>query len=57
MAASEKNIAEAKRVMTVQTIGYDKINMLRHVKYFKNADGGVRATVSTSGSSGMRNPF
>ena len=39
MAASEKNIAEAKKVMTVQTIGFDKINMLRHVKYFKNADG------------------
>lgn len=39
MAASEKNLAEAKKVMTVQTIGFDKINMLRHVKYFKNADG------------------
>ncbi len=39
MAASEKNIAEAKKVMTIQTIGFDKINMLRHVKYFKNADG------------------
>ncbi len=38
-AASEANIKEAKRVMTVQTIGYDKLNMLRHVKYFGNAEG------------------
>ncbi len=39
IAASEKNIAEAKKVMTVQTIGFDKINMLRHIKYFGNTDG------------------
>ncbi len=39
MASSEQNIAQIEKVMTVQTIGYDKINMMRHVKYFKNADG------------------
>lgn len=38
VAASDKNIADIKRRMTVQTIGYDKINQLRHVEYFKNAD-------------------
>ena len=41
-AVSEENMKQIKSVMTVQTIGFDKLNQLRHVKYFKNADG-IRA--------------
>ncbi len=39
MAASENNLAILKKRYNFQTIGYDKINMLRHVNYFKNLDG------------------
>lgn len=38
-AASKRNIEHLTRQMQVQTLGYDKLNQLRHVKYFKNADG------------------
>lgn len=34
MAASKANIDWITRQMTIQTIGYDKLNMLRHVKFF-----------------------
>ena len=39
IAASESNIAEIKKRLNFQTISYDKLNQLRHVKYFKNLDG------------------
>lgn len=39
LAASDRNIEIIKKRMNFQTIGYDKINQLRHVKFFKNADG------------------
>lgn len=39
MASSLANIEFVKKQMTVQTIGHDKINQLRHIKYFKDANG------------------
>ena len=37
--SSAANIADIKKKMTVQTIGHDKINQLRHVKFLKDAKG------------------
>lgn len=42
LGASEANTEFLLRQMAVRTIGYDKINQLRHVRFFRNADG-VRA--------------
>lgn len=36
VAASDKNLAWIRSTLTVQTIGYDKINQLRHARYFGN---------------------
>ncbi|MCR5720529.1 MAG: aminotransferase [Lachnospiraceae bacterium] len=39
VATSANNISMIKKIMTVQTIGYDKVNQLRHVRYFKDMNG------------------
>ena len=39
IAASKNNVADIKKRLNFQTISYDKLNQLRHVKYFKNVDG------------------
>ena len=39
MAASEAKLADARRYMNYQTIGHDKLNQLRHVRFFKDMDG------------------
>ena len=39
LAASEENLEYVKKILTIQTIGHDKLNQLRHVRYFKNIDG------------------
>ncbi|MBQ6268163.1 MAG: aminotransferase class I/II-fold pyridoxal phosphate-dependent enzyme [Clostridia bacterium] len=39
MAASPANIAAVKARMKVQIISHDKVNQLRHVRYFKNLAG------------------
>ena len=39
VAASPENVKEIKARLTFQTIGHDKMNQLRHIRFFKNADG------------------
>lgn len=39
IATSRGNLECIKKTLTIQTIGYDKINQLRHVRYFKDFEG------------------
>lgn len=39
LGASENNIKEIKKMYSFKTIGFDKINQLRHARYFKNYQG------------------
>ena len=39
IATSLENMEYIKKFMTTQIIGHDKINQLRHVRFFKNIDG------------------
>jgi aspartate/methionine/tyrosine aminotransferase len=39
LGSSKANLADLKKQMTVQTIGHDKVNQLRHVKFFGDFNG------------------
>jgi len=39
LATSAANVADAKKHLAIQTIGPDKLNQLRHVRFFQNAAG------------------
>lgn len=39
LAASKANLDDIRKYITVQTIGHDKLNQLRHVKFFKDLEG------------------
>ena len=41
IGTSKANIADIKKQMTIQTIGHDKLNQLRHVRFFKDIHGMV----------------
>lgn len=42
IAASEPNIAAIKKQMSIQTIGHDKLNQMRHVLFYKDIHGMVK---------------
>lgn len=39
LAASQNNLEEIRNQMSFQTIGHDKVNQLRHVRFFRDMDG------------------
>ena len=39
LAASAENLEYVRNIITIQTIGHDKLNQLRHVRYFGNMEG------------------
>ena len=38
ICTSEKNREDIKKRLTIQTIGHDKINQLRHARFFKDVE-------------------
>ncbi|MDE7199492.1 MAG: aminotransferase, partial [Lachnospiraceae bacterium] len=39
MASSPANLEDIRKTLTLRTIGYDKVNQLRHARFFKNLEG------------------
>ena len=39
VATSKANLEDFRKYMTIQTIGHDKLNQLRHVRFFKDLNG------------------
>lgn len=39
VAASKANLEDFRKYMQIQTIGHDKLNQLRHVRFFKDLEG------------------
>ncbi|MCR4850890.1 MAG: aminotransferase [Lachnospiraceae bacterium] len=39
LGASKNNLDFIRKIITIQTIGHDKLNQLRHVRYFKDING------------------
>lgn len=39
LGASDANIEDIKKRLSIQTIGYDKLNMLRHTRFFRDVNG------------------
>ncbi len=39
IATSHNNLEEIRKQFSIQTIGHDKVNQLRHVRFFKNLNG------------------
>ena len=39
IATSANNLVEIKKQMQIATIGHDKVNQLRHVRFFKDIYG------------------
>ena len=42
IAASDANLADIRKQMKIHTIGHDKLNQLRHARYFKDIHGMVQ---------------
>lgn len=42
IAASDANLVAIRKQMTIQTIGHDKLNQLRHARFYKDIHGMVK---------------